>query len=239
MTRPLVGVTSDDDHRRPGHLSLRKDYVHAVAAAGGLPVILAHGRPEDAALILERLQGLVLSGGDDVDPSYYGEEPHKTVTRVAPERDAFELALCREALRMDVPTLAICRGQQVLNVATGGTLIQDIPSTVPGAADHDPQRERWELTHEVRLLPGSRLRQVLGEDRVAVNSFHHQAVKDLGQGLRASAWSVDDGLVEGIEAEGCRFVLGVQWHPESLWDRRPGFQSLFEGLVGAADGPRR
>jgi putative glutamine amidotransferase len=237
--RPLVGITSGNDHRRLGHLSLRTDYVRSVEAAGGLPVVLAPGRPEDVAEILERLQALVLSGGYDVDPAHYGEEPHETVTPVPPERDAFELALCREALRRDVPTLAICRGQQVLNVATGGTLIQDIPSTVPGAADHDPERERWELTHEVRLLPGSRLRQVLGEDKVAVNSFHHQAVKELGEGLRASAWSVDDGLIEGIEADGCRFVLGVQWHPESLWDRRPGFQSLFEGLMGAARTPGR
>ena len=237
--RPLVGVTIGTDHRRQGHLSLRKDYVRAVEAAGGLPVVLAPGRPQDAAELLGHVQALVLTGGDDVDPAQYGEEPHETVTGITPERDAFELAACREALRRDVPTLAICRGQQVLNVATGGTLIQDIPSTVPGAADHDPERERWELTHEVRLLPGSRLRQVLGEDRVAVNSFHHQAVKDLGQGLVASAWSVDDGVIEGVEAEGARFVLGVQWHPESFWDRRPGFQSLFEALVGAAGGGPR
>jgi len=237
--RPLVGVTSDDDNGRPGHLCLRKDYVRAVEAAGGLPVILAPGRPEDAADLLRRIQGLVLSGGSDVDPAYYGEKAHETVTGVTPERDAFELALCREARRLDVPTLAICRGQQVLNVAMGGTLIQDIASTVSGAADHDPKRERWELTHDVRLLPGSRLRQVLGEDRVAVNSFHHQAVKDLGQGLRACAWSVDDSLIEGIEAEGSRFLLGVQWHPESFWDRPPGFRSLFEGLVTAAGGRGR
>ena len=237
--RPLVGVTIGSDPRGPGHFALRRDYLRAVEAAGGLPVVLAPGRPEDAADLLERVQALVLTGGDDVDPGLYGEEPHATVTQVAPERDAFELALCREALRVDRPTLAICRGQQVLNVATGGTLIQDIPSTVSGAADHDPERERWELTHEVRLLPGSRLRQVLGEDRVAVNSFHHQAVKDLGRGLRASAWSVEDGLVEGIEAEACRFVVGVQWHPESFWNRPPGFASLFLGLIKAAGAPGR
>ena len=237
--RPLVGITIDFDHRREGHFSLRRDYLRAVEAAGGLPVVLAPGSPGDAADLLQRVQALVLSGGDDVDPALYGEKAHETVTHVAPERDAFELALCREALRMDVPTLAICRGQQVLNVATGGTLIQDIPSTVSGAADHDPERERSELAHEVRLLPGSRLQQVLGGDRVAVNSFHHQAVKDLGRGLRASAWSVDDEVIEGIEAEDCRFVLGVQWHPESFWDRPPGFHSLFLGLIDAAGGRRR
>ena len=237
--RPLVGVTISNDRRRQGHFSLRRDYLRAVEVAGGLPVVFAPGSPEDATELLQRVEALVLSGGDDVDPALYGEKPHETVTQVVPERDAFEMALCREALRIDLPTLAICRGQQVLNVATGGTLIQDIPSTVLGAADHDPERERWELTHEVRLLPGSRLRQVLGGDRVAVNSFHHQAVKDLGRGLRASAWSVDDGVIEGIEAEACRFVLGVQWHPESFWDRPPGFHSLFRGLIDAAGRSQR
>ena len=237
--RPLVGVTIGSDPRGHGHFALRRDYLRAVEAVGGLPVVLAPGRPEDAKDLLQRVEALVLTGGDDVDPAHYGEIPHETVTQVAPERDAFEMALCREALSSDLPTLAICRGQQVLNVAMGGTLIQDIPSTVSGAADHDPERERWELTHEVRLLPGSRLRQVLGEDRVAVNSFHHQAVKDLGRGLRASAWSVEDGLVEGIEAEACRFVVGVQWHPESFWNRPPGFASLFLGLIKAAGAPGR
>jgi putative glutamine amidotransferase len=232
--RPLIGVTIGSDHRRDGHFALRKDYVRAVETAGGLPVVLAPGRPEDVAELLARLQGLVLSGGGDLDPSHYGEKPHETVTDVTAERDLFELALARAALDVNVPTLAICRGQQVLNVATGGTLIQDIASSVAGAADHDPERERAELSHEVRLLPGSRLRQVLGEDRVAVNSFHHQAVKDVGRGLIASAWSVDDGVIEGIEAPGRRFVLGVQWHPESFWERPRGFQPLFEGLVAAA-----
>lgn len=231
--RPLVGVTVGSDPRGQSHFSLRRDYLRAVETAGGLPVVLAPGAPEDAADLLGRLQALVLSGGDDIDPALYGEMRHETVTQVAPERDTFELALCREALRVDLPTLAICRGQQVLNVAMGGTLVQDIPSTVSGAANHDPLGERWELAHEVRLLPGSRLRRVLGEDKVAVNSFHHQAVKDLGRGLRATAWAVDDGVVEGIEAEGSRFVLGVQWHPESFWDRPPGFRALFVALVDA------
>jgi len=237
--RPLVGVTIGNDHRRAGHFSQREDYVRAVEAAGGLPVILAPGRPDDALELAGRIQGLILSGGADVDPAHYGERAHETVTDVTPERDAFELALAREALRRDVPTLAICRGQQVLNVALGGTLIQDIPSSVSGAADHDPERERWELAHEVRILPGSALRQVLGEDKVAVNSFHHQAVKDLGEGLVASAWSLADGVIEGIEAPGRRFAVGVQWHPESFWNRTPGFQGLFEAVVAAAVGSNR
>jgi putative glutamine amidotransferase len=238
--RPLVGVTMGPDHRRPEtHFSLRHDYVRAVEAAGGLPVALAPGATEDAAEVMSRVDGLVLSGGGDLDPAHYGEEAHETVTDVTPDRDAFELALVREALLRDQPILAICRGLQTLNIATGGTLIQDIASSVEGADDHDPERERWELTHEVRLLPGSRLRQVLGEDRVRVNSFHHQAVKSLGRGLVASAWSVGDGVVEGVEAPESRFVLGVQWHPESFWNKTPGFQPLFEAFVAASRDGRR
>jgi putative glutamine amidotransferase len=236
VTRPLVGVTIGIDHRRAGHFSLREDYVRAVEAAGGLPVVLAPGVPQDTEELVGRIQGLVLSGGADVDPAHYGQATHEAVKDVTPARDAFELALCREALRRDLPTLAICRGQQVLNVALGGTLIQDIPSCVSGAADHDPERERWELAHDVRILPGSKLRQILGEDRVAVNSFHHQAVKDLGEGLVASAWSVADDVIEGIEAPARRFAVGVQWHPESFWNRPPGFQGLFEALVAEARG---
>jgi putative glutamine amidotransferase len=234
VRRPLIGITIGPDDRRETHLSLRKDYLRAVEAAGGLPIVLPPGRPEDAAPLLRRIQGLVLTGGEDVDPTLYGETRHETVVDVTPERDAFELALTREALHADLPILAICRGQQVLNVATGGTLIQDIPSHVSGARDHDPPGERWELTHEVRVLPGSRLRQILGEDRVAVNSFHHQALKDLGRGLLATAWSVDDGIIEGVEAPDRRFVVGVQWHPESFWDRSPSFQPLFQAAVEAA-----
>jgi putative glutamine amidotransferase len=180
------------------------------------------------------VEGVLLSGGADVDPGHYGEQRHETVTRVVPERDAFELALCRESAARDRPLLAICRGQQVLNVARGGTLIQDIPSEVLGAGDHDPERERWQAAHEVRILPGTRLREILGTERVAVNSFHHQAVRDLGQGLVTSALAVDDGVVEAIEATGTRFLLGVQWHPEAFWNREPSFQPLFEALVAEA-----
>jgi putative glutamine amidotransferase len=235
--RPLIGITVGPDRIRTGFVSVRSDYVKAVEAAGGMPLLLAPMSPKDTGPLLERLDGIVLSGGEDVDPEWYGQALHPTVTEVTPERDHFEIALAREALSRDRPLLAICRGQQVLNVATGGTLIQDVPSIVSGAVDHDPKRERWELAHHVRVLPGSRLRRILGEDEVAVNSFHHQVVQDLGAGLVASAWSIGDELVEGVEAPDRRFVVGVQWHPESLWDRRPSFQSLFEALVSAsADG---
>jgi putative glutamine amidotransferase len=232
MGRVAVGVTIGDSSE-PEFYRLRDDYVRAVEQAGGLPLVLA-GRPEDAPHYVERMQALLLTGGADIDPAHYGEPRHQTVTDVHPGRDAFELALVGEALRRDLPILAICRGHQLLNVATGGTLFQDIPSQVQAAADHDPDTERWEVCHEVEVLPGTRLRSILGRDRVAVNSFHHQAVKDLGRGLVTSARGADDGIIEGMEMPDRRFAIGVQWHPESFWDRPQGFQELFEALVNAA-----
>jgi len=224
---------SDEDGRLGFHV-LREDYVKSVEQAGGLAVLLPPGSAVDAAPLLARLDGLLLSGGADVDPALYGQAPHPGLGRVVRERDEFELALCREALQRDVPILAICRGQQVLNVATGGTLIQDIPSLVSGAVDHDPQAERWDAVHDVELLQGSRLRAILGRERVAVNSFHHQAADALGAGLVASAHSIPDRVVEGVEDPGRRFVLGVQWHPEAFWREPHAFGPLFGALVEAA-----
>jgi putative glutamine amidotransferase len=240
VTRPAIGVTIENARQEPEVFRLREDYVRSVETAGGLPLVLAPGRPEDAAEVLGRVDALLLTGGADLDPKHYGEAPHPKLGPTFQERDTFELALVREALRRDLPLLAICRGHQVLNVAMGGTLVQDIPSQLPGAGAHDPDVERWETCHEVEILPGTRLREILGTERVAVNSFHHQSVKGLGGDLVLSARS-PDGVVEGIEVpRGTRrFVVGVQWHPESFWDHPPGFGSLFEALVRAVDGYQR
>jgi putative glutamine amidotransferase len=241
VSRPAIGITIENPRQEPEVFRLREDYVRSVETGGGLPFILAPGRPEDVADLLDHVAGLVLTGGADIDPRHYGEDPHPALGPVFPERDGFELALAREALRRDLPVLAICRGHQVLNVATGGTLVQDIPSQLPDAGAHDPDIDRWQTCHEVEILPETRLREILGTERVAVNSFHHQAVKRLGRELVLSARSAD-GVVEGIEMprERKRFVVGVQWHPESFWDHPPGFKPLFEALVrAAADGRPR
>lgn len=234
MSRPAIAITTGYDQKRPGFFLLRQDYIRAVEQAGGLPVVFAPGKPDDAADLLARVDGLLLTGGSDVDPAIYGEDRHATVTHVARERDDFEIALARAALLRDLPLLAICRGQQVLNVASGGTLVQDIPSQVSKDVDHDPERERWELAHDVEIVPGTRLRALLGKDRLSVNSFHHQAVKDLGLGLSVSARTPSDGVIEGVEATDRRFTVGVQWHPEGLWNQRENFHGLFLGLVEAA-----
>jgi putative glutamine amidotransferase len=232
-TSPAIGISIGFDQRRAGTFLLRQDYVRSVDRAGGMPLVLAPVGADRVGDMLDRVRALVLTGGSDVDPGFYGATPHPRLGRVFPERDAFEIALTREALRRDLPILGICRGHQVLNVATGGTLIQDIPSEVVGAADHDPERERWETAHDVRILPGTRLRDILKRDKVAVNSFHHQAVDEVGQGLAVSAWSQGDRVIEGIEMPG-RFVVGVQWHPEGFWNQSEGFQPLFDAVVAAA-----
>lgn len=234
MRRPLIGITIGYDPKDREIFQLRDDYVRSVETAGGLPVVLAPGRAEDAGTLLDRLDGLLLTGGADVEPERYGARRHPTVVRVLPERDAFEIALVREAISRDLPLLAICRGHQVLNVATGGTLVQDIPSELEGTVDHDPDGERWHRAHGVRVLPGTRLRAILERDEVAVNSFHHQAVKDVGQGLVVSARSEGDDVVEGLERPESRFVVGVQWHPEAFWDKGGAFQPLFDSLVRAS-----
>ena len=233
MSRPFIGITAGLHAGDPELFSMRDDYVRAVQEAGGIPLVLAPGPPAHARDLMSRLDGLLLSGGPDLDPRLYGEPPHERVYGVRADRDGFELALCREALSRDTPLLAICRGHQVLNVATGGTLVQDIPSQLSGAVDHDPGGERWTAAHEVSILPGTRLRAILGRDRVAVNSLHHQAVRTPGEGVVVSA-SAADGVVEGIEMPSRRFVLGVQWHPEAFWDRPEGFPELFSALVEAS-----
>ena len=235
MSAPVIGITLDREE--PGGyskfpwLALRENYAHAVAAAGGLPVLLPH-QTDSIEAYLNLLDGLIVSGGAfDVDPALFGaSERHATVT-TKDARTAFELGMTRGALDRGLPVLGICGGQQLLHVAFGGTLIQHIPDEVPGALAHEQPNPRDEPGHRVRILPGTRLHAIVGADELAVNSAHHQAAKDVPLALRISAVA-DDGVIEAIETPDKRFCIGVQWHPEfglSQGDRR-----LFEALVDAA-----
>lgn len=226
-----MGVTVGDGGR-PGTHGLREDYARSVEQAGALPVLLPTQDASHAARLLERVDGLLLSGGGDLDPALYGRPRHPRLGRVDRRRDEFELALLQEALARDLPLLAICRGQQVLNVARGGTLLQDIPSELEGAGAHDGKRPRDRASHEVRLSSRSRLRAILGRDTVAVNSFHHQAVERLGEGLEVGGRCPDDDVIEALEMPARRFVVAVQWHPESFWARGT-FQALFDAHARA------
>lgn len=235
--RPLIGITAGN--------SLDDGYARAVEAAGGIPAVLSLQDPAGAGDALARLDGLILGGGPDLDPFHFGEEPLPETGRIDPERDAWELVLARVALVAEVPVLGICRGIQVLNVAAGGSLYQDIGRQVRGALKHNQDAPRWYPTHGVAVQPGSRLAATLAATLAApagagplfirVNSFHHQAVWELAPGFVASA-RAPDGVVEGIERPGATFALGVQWHPEAMWQREARALALFRGLVEASRG---
>ena len=229
MPRPLIGLNCDYAHRPSGEkrLALNVCYPRSVEEAGGVPVLLPWQKPRTLARTLDRLDGLLLIGGDDLDPAVYKARRHPSVKPMDPEREAFDLELARQALSRRIPILGICFGCQLLNIARGGTLVQDIPSEVPGALKH---REGW---HPVSVAPDSRLRRVLGVSRMGANSFHHQSVGSLGKGLKATAWT-SDGVVEGIEDPDHPFLLGVQWHPERCTRSHPLHQRLFQALVKAS-----
>lgn len=213
------------------------DYEESVRRAGGEPWVLdpSANRPEEAI----RAAGcLLLAGGGDVSPEIFGAAPHPSYHAAEPGRDEYEIALIRCALDADLPVLAICRGVQVLNVAYGGTLVQDIPSEIAGALEHKldvPPNEPFTLAHEVWLEKDSLLARLAGDGNDAesrqVNSRHHQAVKELGAGLVAVA-TAPDGVIEAVEDPTRRFCVGVQWHPENFY-RTGEFRSLFEGFVKA------
>ena len=213
------------------------DYLESVRRAGATPRELTLA--DEPAAIAAQVDGLMLTGGGDVDPALYGAVPHATYSAAEPGRDAFEIALVRAVLDAGKPVFAICRGMQVLNVALGGDLVQDIPTEVNGAAHHDVREPRYALAHEVWTTQGSRFSTLMREKLVdgescQVNSRHHQAVKHLGTGLEVVA-TAPDGVIEAVERPGA-FCLGVQWHPENFW-RTGEFRPLFEGFVDACRQP--
>jgi putative glutamine amidotransferase len=238
---PLIGIPSRcDQSSRSGStvFAQNRSYVEAVATAGGAPVLIPLNLDEGALrAIYERLDGLLLAGGVDVHPRHYGEAVHEKCGQIDEARDAVELTLTRWALAEGLPILAICRGIQVLNVAAGGTLHQDIASQVPGSLKHDcyPDYPHNYLAHEVTVNGDSHLAAILGQSPVGVNSTHHQAVKDLAPRFRVVARATD-GLIEAIEDNDHPFTLGVQWHPEELVEEAPSMRRLFEGFVSAARG---
>jgi putative glutamine amidotransferase len=242
-SRPLVGVTTSEVRRaertRPveegeplqHEMALGMPYVRALARAGAVPVVLPPLAIELVPELLAPLQGVCLSGGPDLDPAAYGAAPAPELGPTEPALDVFELEVARVADAMGIPIFGICRGAQALNVARGGTLHQHLPAITDHSIDHRQTSPGWQETHGVHVDPSSRLASVLGTDAPNVNSFHHQAVDVLGDGLCAVAWA-PDGTVEGIEEEGDRLVLGVQWHAETL-DEGP-HPRLFAALVDAA-----
>ncbi|MBX5436489.1 MAG: gamma-glutamyl-gamma-aminobutyrate hydrolase family protein [Alicyclobacillaceae bacterium] len=214
---------------------LSDDYTQGVEVAGGLALVIPFVDRNDVIPdIADCIHGLLLSGGDDVDPAWYGEQPQLGLGEVNPERDELELRLIAEVVARGKPILGICRGIQVLNVAFGGTLYQDLPRQWKGTIQHSQRARRDHLSHTIRIQPGSRLQQLLGgEATLRCNSFHHQAIRTVGRELVPVAWD-EDGLVEAVEHPDYPFLVGVQWHPENLWRTAPVYLGLFRGLVEAA-----
>jgi putative glutamine amidotransferase len=215
------------------------DYVEGVAEAGGAPVVLPPVASSRAAeSLLDGLDGLLLSGGSDLDPGYYGEEPVQELGVTVPERDAFEMTLLEHALRRGMPIFGICRGMQVLNVALGGTLYQDLPSQMDHMVllGHRQETPKWRPTHEVEVEGSSKVGQIMGVEELKVNSYHHQGIKDLAKGLVVSAVS-PDGVIEAVEFRDFseRWLVGVQWHAEAMRAAGPEHRNLFEAHVYAAE----
>lgn len=211
------------------------DYVRALRQAGAVPLLLPLVTdPADLDGQLACMDGILLPGGDDLDPRTFGEEPIPGLGCVYPEVDDYQLAATRRARELGLPMLGICRGLQVMNVAFGGTLHQDLGEQ-EGLLQHVQKSYRWAATHTVELVPGTGLQGLFGTAEVATNSFHHQAVKDLAPGFRANAHA-KDGIVEGLEQTEGPFALGVQWHPEGMFDRHPAMLAVFQALVEACRG---
>jgi putative glutamine amidotransferase len=211
-------------------------YVQALLAAGGLPLILTPLMgPSLAGRALDGVDGLVLTGGEDVDPAWYGADPSPLLSPPSRERDLFELALFAVARQRGLPILGICRGIQLINVGLGGTLFQDLPTERPGSVNHRPEGARDLRSHRVQLESGSRAAEALAATSVTVNSSHHQAIRDVAPGLRATGWT-DDRLIEAVEAPPeAPWLLAVQWHPEEMHrERQAPERGLFAALVREA-----
>lgn len=239
--RPIVGLSARTlmlraaRQTRPAETAARA-YVEAVEAAGGLCVVLPNTAPKHAPALLDRLDGLVLTGGDDPHPRAFGEEPHPRIDVVDERRDAFEYALVAEADERGLPVFGICRGIQVMNIARGGDIHQDLVSQAEAPICHAQMTVEDATWHDVEISPETRLHAAVGRESIAVNSFHHQACRNLGKGLVPVAWTADR-LVEALEDPSRSWFLGVQWHPEL--QPGPAGRGLFRGFVEAAASKER
>jgi len=233
MNLPIVAITMGF---RPSESAYRisEAYVAALENAGAIAVALPHSELQisNPKRILDSVQGLVLAGGSDLDPIHYHEEPRVKHKTIDPIRDTFEMAICREAMSRDMPILGICRGIQVLNVAAGGTLHQDVTEQSREVLVHEQDAPRWHPTHDVVFAHESVLGEILGCRKCRVNSFHHQTIRDIAPGFVECA-KASDGTVEAIENPHARFMVGVQWHPENLAQRSAFWLRLFKRFVAA------
>lgn len=232
LSKPVIGITAahctEELKTFPRHY-----YVESIRKAGGIPFILPPVRtPEEANEVLPLIHGLLLTGGGDISPTYLREDPRRGIGGCFPERDFSEILLTQLALQQNLPLLGICRGIQVLAVAAGGKIYQDIPSQYPNAMQHVQTAPRQYAWHDVNIVEESVLFRLLNKTKIGVNSLHHQAVSEIPQGFIHCALASDE-IIEGIEKSGAKFCLGVQWHPESMMETEVHSKVLFRGFVEA------
>lgn len=240
--RPIIGITCSRlvggswGTYSPGYfMDYTYDaYSRAILTCGGAPLLVPVAQNESSLEgIVERLDGLVLTGGPDIHPRFYNEQPRPGLGELDADLDVTELAIARKAIEADLPVLAICRGIQLLNVCMGGTLYQDIPDQVKDSISHQQKADKGTLTHTVQVEDGTLLHRLLGVETLWVNGKHHQALKDVAAALKVAA-RAPDGVIESVEHPGKRFVLGVQWHPEGTWEKDPHSRRLFSAFVSVA-----
>ncbi len=233
MTVPIIGVTTfveGNSYRLP------KYYGEAVVDCGGVSVLLVKTLNEDKVKAqVEAIDGLVLAGGNDIDPMYFDEGPHQKLGSIEPGRDEYEMMLIKYALEMNKPILGVCRGSQILNISQGGTMYQDIYSQMDDVYQHNQQAPVQHMSHFIDIDKESKLYEIMGDDNIKINSFHHQANRAPGKGFKVVATS-KDGVVEAIESTNHEFVVGVQWHPECTYEVDTHSQKLFQRFVDVARG---
>jgi putative glutamine amidotransferase len=238
--KPVIGVVSSCSLEKGSYVyHVLENNIKAIADSGGLPVILPYTQAEaDMKQYLSLVSGLYYIGGCDILPDYYGEAALPALGELCPPRDIFEISLYQLAARLDLPMLGVCRGMQVMNVAAGGSLYQDLYSQMPQANLHDPKNlERSLPFHSIQIQKDTRLFELLGNEILKVNSTHHEAVKDVAPGYRAVGFASDQ-VIEAIESTELTFSLGVQWHPEDMYRQYPLFSRLYEAFVAAASAYR-
>lgn len=231
--RPIIGLTTFIESKGTSKYNcLNCNYINAIVEAGGTPVMIPLvGEEESLLKYMNIIDGILFTGGVDVSPLYYGENPIKDIGAIEQDRDAYEMFLFKEAYDVNMPIMGICRGIQLINVALGGSLYQDINSQIESSLGHNPKESPMnQVHHMIRIEKNSKLYDIFENETIAVNSFHHQSIKDLGKGLKVTAHSYD-GIIEAVESMERDFVLGVQWHPEALVPKHETSKKLFNEFV--------
>ena len=243
MDIPVIGisasmlVTEDGSCLGNEQAYVNKHYVRALTSVGAAPLLLPIVETDDSLIKvqLQQIDGLLLSGGYDVNPLLYGEEPLPELEYILPERDEYEIKLIHMALAMNKPILGICRGMQILNVACGGTLYQDLRQYSLKHFKHQQKSKTDTASHTVEFIPNTKLRSIMNVDDTKINTFHHQAIKDLAPGFVINA-KARDGIIEGFERIGEEFVIGLQWHPEMMMEKDASMQKIFRSFIDFAKG---